>query len=223
MSLSTGGAAASTQGLINVWSISQWGAYFEEYNNVATSIIAPTLSATAGNGLNIGALANANSKAIEVTEGNSVNTKNSFVTGTSPAFYVQASFVLPVLNTVQNILLGFRIVQTYQATSLPTYTDYAGIGILSTLGEFNIQTQKTSGGEVDTDTTQAATAATLFTLKVLVSSAGVVTYQINGLAPTVTAAYTFTASTRVIPFIYLIQAAGAHGELDLVSYQCGLQ
>lgn len=222
MSASTGGVAAVTVNTTNVWSIAQWGAYFEQYNTVATSIIAPTLSATAGSCLNIGSLTGANAKIIEITEGNSVNTKNAFVTGTSPAFYVKASFKIPTLNTVQNLAVGFRKVQAYQGTSLPTYTDYALIGVLGTAGEFEIQTQVGSGGEVDTDTTQAATAATLFTLTVNVSAAGVVTYLINGLAPTVTAAYTFTAATTVIPMIYLAEASGAHGEADLISYQCGL-
>lgn len=223
MSANTGGVAVVTLAAINVWSYPQYGAYFEQHNTVATSIIAPTLSTTLGKGLNIGSLTGANAKIVEITEGNSVNSKNAFVIGTSPAFYVQATFSITTLNTVQNVALGFRKVQNYQETSLATYTDYALIGVLSTAGEFEIQTQITTGGETDTDTTQAAVAATNFTVKVLVSSGGVVTYTINGSAPTVTAAYTFTSALTVIPMIYCAAAAGAHGEVDLIAYQCGLQ
>jgi hypothetical protein len=218
----TGGVAVVTLNHTNLWAIPQWGAYFEAYNSVALQAIVPALSTTAGRGLNIDSATGANAASMEITEGNSVNSKNVFTTGSSAAFYVQAQINIAVLNTVQNICVGFREVGTYQA-ALASYSDYAAIGVLGTAGEFEIQTQKASGGETDTDTTQAATAATTFTLRVNVSSAGVVTYTINGAPPTVTAAYTFTASTKVIPFIYWLSASGAHGEMDLVSYQCGLQ
>jgi hypothetical protein len=225
MSANTGGVAVVTQGHINLWAFPQWGAYFEEYNNVALQVIAPALSATAGRGLNLDVATGANSAIIEITEGNNPNCKNAFTTGTSPAFYVKAGFNIATLANCLSLTVGFRAVQTYQATSLVTYTDYATIGVLNsgTAGEWQIQTQKASGGQTTTDTTQAATAATTFTLEVLVSSAGVVTYLINGSAPTVTAAFTFTASTNVIPFIQYYAASGGHSETDLVSYTCGLQ
>jgi hypothetical protein len=223
MSANTGGVAVVTQGHINLWAFPQWGAYFEAYNTVALQVIAPALSATAGQGLNLDSATDANSAIIEITEGNNVNSKNAFVTGTSPAFYVKAGFNINTLADVANVIVGFRAIQSYQATSLATYTDYATIGVHGAAGEIELQTQKASGGQTTTDTTQAISAGANFTVEVKVSSGGVVTYLLNGSAPTTVAAYTFTASTNVIPFIYYAAASGGHAEVDLVSYQCGLQ
>jgi hypothetical protein len=219
----TGGVAVVTIGHINLWSLPQYGAYFEEYNTVATQVIVPPLSATAGRGLNLDVMTGANSAGCEITEGNSVNSKNAFVTGTAAAFFVSATFNIATLADVAALYVGFRKVQTYQATLPGGYTDFAAIGVVGAAGEIELQTQTASGGVTTTDTTQAITAATNFTLKVLVSAGGVVTYQLNGSAPTVVAAYTFTASTTVVPYIIYTADAGGHDEVDLVAYSCGVQ
>lgn len=223
MSALTGGVAAVTINTTNVWSVPQWGASFEQYNTTVASAIAPTMSSTAGQGLNIDTIGGAASKIIEITEGNSVNCKNAFVIGTSAAFYVQATFNIATLADVTDFYVGFRKQQAYQATIPAGYTDYATIGVHSTAGEIQLQTQVGSGGNTVTDTTQAITAATNFTVRVNVSAAGVVTYQLNGSAPTTVAAYTFTSALTVIPFIIYSTPAGGHAEADFVNYRCGLQ
>ena len=226
-SANTGGAAVVTINHTNLWAFPQWGAYFEAYNTVALQVIVPALSTTALKGLNLDSATDANSAAIEITEGISLSAKNLFTIGTSPAFYVQATFSVATLADVTDLIVGFRAVSAYQATVFGAsgYTDYAFLGILGggTAGEFQIQTQVGSAANVVTDTTQKATAATNFTIRVNVSAAGVVTYLINGSAPTATAAYTFTSALQVIPCIYYQAASGGHAEADLVSYQCGLQ
>jgi hypothetical protein len=93
----------------------------------------------------------------------------------------------------------------------------------STSGEIQLQTQVGSGGNTVTDTTQAISAATTFSVQVNVSSGGVVTYLLNGSAPSTVAAYTFTSALTVVPYILYTTPAGGHAEVDLVSYQCGLQ
>jgi hypothetical protein len=223
MSASTGGVAAVTINTYNVWAEPQWSAAFECYNTTVSTAIAPSMSATAGNGLNIDTITGAAAKSIEITEGNTVNSKNAFVIGTSAAFYVKAGFNIATLADVADVYVGFRKVQTYQATIPAGYTDYATIGVHGATGEVELQTQIGSGGNVITDTTQAVTAATTFTVQVNVSAAGVVTYLLNGLAPTAVAAYTFTSALTVVPYIIYTTAAGGHAEMDLVSYQCGLQ
>jgi hypothetical protein len=223
MSASTGGVAAVTINTYNVWAEPQWSAAFEQYNTTVSSAIAPTMSGTAGQGLNIDTINGAASKTIEITEGNTVNSKNAFVVGTSPAFFVQAGFNINTLANVTDLYVGFRKVQTYQATVPAGYTDYATIGVHSTAGHIQLQTQAASGGNTVTDTTNLATAGTNFTLQVNVSAAGVVTYLINGAAPTVTAAYTLTGALTVVPYIVYSTPAGGHTEVDLVSYQCGFQ
>jgi|GEM_PF-1214149 hypothetical protein len=223
MSASTGGTAAVTINTANVWSIPQWGGYFEQYNTTVSSAIAPTLSTTAGNGLNIDTIGGAASKTIEITEGNSVNSKNAFVTGTSAAFYVQASFNVAIIADVTDLYVGFRKVQAYQATVPAGYTDYATMGVHGISGLLESQTQVGSGGNIITSSTQSITAATTFTIRVNVNAAGVVTYLINGAVPSASAAYTFTSASTVIPYIIYTTPAGGHAEVDLVNYQCGFQ
>jgi hypothetical protein len=223
MSASTGGVAAVTINTYNIWSVPQWGATFEQYNTTVSTAIAPSVSATLGRGLNIDTIGGGNAKSIEITEGNTVNAKNAFVIGTSPAFYVQATFNIATLADVADVYLGFRKVQTYQATIPAGYTDYATIGVHGAAGEIELQTQIGSGGNTITDTTNAITAATNFTVRVNVSATGVVTYLLNGVAPTTVAAYTFTSALTVVPYLIYTSAAGAHAEVDFVSYQCGLQ
>ena len=223
MSASTGGVAAVTINTYNIWAVPQWSASFEQYNTTVATNIAPVMSATAGNGLNIDNIGGAVSKTIEITEGNTVNSKNAFVIGTSAAFFVKAGFNVATLADVTDFYVGFRKVQTYQATVPAGYTDYATIGIHGTSGLIELQTQVGSGGNTITSTTQSATAATIFTVEVLVSGAGVVTYLLNGSTPTAVAAYTFTNALTVIPYIIYTTPAGGHAEADLVSYQCGFQ
>lgn len=222
MSASSGGVAAVTINTFNIWSVPQWGAQFEQYNTTVASAIAPTVSATAGQGINIDSIGAGNAKSIEITEGNTVNCKNAFVVGTSAAFFVQASFNIAVLADVADVYVGFRKVQTYQATIPAGYTDYATLGVHSTLGLVESQTQVGSGGNVLTTSGVTITAATNFSVRVNVSATGVVTYAING-SPATTTGYTFTNALTVVPYLLYTSAAGAHAEVDLVAYQCGLQ
>ena len=80
-----------------------------------------------------------------------------------------------------------------------------------------------AGGGVLTNTTDlwGGDAATK-TLKVLVSAAGVVTYTINGAAPTVTHAFTFDAADVVVPYIR-IEHSASPTEVNLISMKIGYQ
>ena len=82
------------------------------------------------------------------------------------------------------------------------------------------ETIKLHGGEVDT-TNNFADGAT-HTFSVLVSASGVVTYQIDGSAPTTTLAQTFDDGDVVIPFFYGIGAATGD-PVTLVSWFSGHQ
>lgn len=215
---------AVTINTFNQWMVN--GCYFEQYNTTTSTAAMPTMGTIANNGLNIDTITGASGKSIEITEGNSVAGKNAFVAGTSPAFFVRATFNINTLANVTELYVGFRKQQTYQAT-LPTgYTDYATIGVHGAAGLLQLQTQLASGGNVVTSTTNSVTAATNFTVQVNVSSAGVVTYLRdvvgNGplIAPTATAAYTFGAVT-VVPYI-IYTTVTSHTEVDLVNYTCGL-
>jgi hypothetical protein len=227
MNSSAGAAAAVTINTYNIWSFPAWGLYLEAYNNTTSTAVMPSLSATAGNGLNINTVLGATSKIIEFTEGNSVNSKNAFQPRTSAAFYVQASFSAATLSYITTMIVGFRKVQAYSATGLSSaaYTDFASIGVNGTAGLIETQTQIAGGGNTTTSTTQNITAATAVVFKVLVDANGNVTYTINGSSPTTYVAYQFGTSLTVIPWLYIGNsgAAGGPGEVDLISYQCGFQ
>lgn len=215
---------ATTINTLNQWMVN--GCYFEQYNTTASTAAVPIMGTIANNGINIDNINGAAAKSIEITEGNAVSIKNAFLAGTSPAFFVRATFNINTLANVTELYVGFRKVQTYQAT-LPTgYTDYATIGVHGAAGLLQLQTQLASGGNIVTSTTNSVTAATNFTVQVNVSAAGVVTYLRdvvgNGplIAPTATAAYTFGAVT-VVPYI-VYTTVTSHTEVDLVEYACGL-
>lgn len=217
---STGAAASTSQGDTNIWSVGS-GLLMECFNTISTTSANPVLSTTAAFGLNINNVVAKVSGGIELTEGALLNSKSQFVAQTSAAFYVQASFNVNTTASCTEFFVGFRKAQAYNAT-LTNYTDYATIGVHGTAAKLQIQSQIGSGGNVVTDTTQTITAVTTFTLRVNVSSAGVVTYLINGAAPSATAAYTFSA-LNVVPFIWYQTPAGGNAEANFISYQCGLQ
>lgn len=221
-------AAASigvvTQGHTNMWYID--GRYFEEFNTVATSVVAPSMGTILNNGLNIGALCNSTSKEIEITQGNSTAIKNCFVTRTSPSFFVRATFNINTIADVTELSVGFRKQASYTASPLSTYTDYAIIGVSGTSGHIQTQTGIAST-YVKTDTTNVATAATNFTIQVNIDGSGNVTYlwgNSNGalVAPTTVVAAQMGASLNFIPWIHYTVSGAAAAEVDLVSYACGL-
>lgn len=220
-------AAASiglvTQGHTNMWYID--GKYFEEFNTVATSQVAPSQGTILNNGLNIGSLCNAASKEIEITQGNNISIKNCFVTGTAAAFYVRATFNVNTIADITELSVGFRKQATYATSPLSTYTDYAVIGVSGTDGKIQTQTGIASV-YVETDTTNVATAATNFTVQVNIDASGNVTYlwaNANGplIAPTTVVAAAMGAGLNFIPWIHFTVSAAAAAEVDLVSYACG--
>lgn len=219
--------AAASIGVVTVNHTNAWqlgGKYFEQYNTVDIAQVAPDFGTKLNDGLNIGSLCDAAADEIEITQGNTIAIKNCFVTQTSPAFFVRATFNIATLADVTELSVGFRKVQTYATSPLSTYTDYAIIGVSGTAGHIKTQTGIASAYVV-TDTTNVATAATNFTVQVNIDASGNVTYlwgNANGLlvAPTVVAAAQMGASLNFIPWIHYT-VGGAAAEVDLVSYACG--
>jgi len=217
---------ATTINTYNEWLFAE-GAYVQQYNTTASTAAMPTMGTIANNGLNIDTINGAAAKTIELClGGNTAASKHAYLAGTSAAFFTRATFNINTLANVTSLYLGFRKVQTFQATVPAGYTDYATVGVSGAAGLLQIQTQLASGGNVATSTTNSVTAATNFTVQVNVSSAGVVTYLIdvlgNGplIAPSATAAYTFGAQ-RVVPYI-IYTTVTSHTEVDLTSWVCGL-
>lgn len=218
-SATTGAAPSGATGATNIMMM-QGGEIWEEFIlGAGQTIIAPRMSA---DGLLI-SLDLTNAEGAEYNPGARENTKYSYTIGTSPAFSFEATLTAADVSGCDPLFIGFRKVEANNAT-FADYTDYAAIGLSASDGaNIWLKTELNAGGATSTDTTDTWTDGQTKTLKVLVSAAGVVTYTIDGLAPTVTAAFTFDNGDVVIPFIRLTHAAAAPGEINWVSFKCGPQ
>jgi hypothetical protein len=116
--------------------------------------------------------------------------------------------------------VGFRKAAAYTA-NIDDYTDFAVLNVIS--GDIYIETADDNAATTSTDTTDNWADGASKTLEVYVSAAGVVTYKIDGVAPTTTAAFTFDNGDTVVPFFYFLHAADVAGSVLLESWECGLQ
>ncbi len=217
--LTTGAAPSGATGATNIMMM-QGGEVWEEFIlGAGQTIIAPRMGAT---GLLI-SLDLTNTEGAEYNPGPRNNTKYSYTIGTSAAFAFEAVLNAADVSGCDPLLIGFRKVEANNAT-FADYTDYASIGLSATDGaNIWLKTELNAGGQTSTDTTNAWTDGQSKTLKVLVSAAGVVTYTIAGVAPVVTAAFTFDTGDVVIPFVRLTHGAAAPGAINWVSLKCGPQ
>lgn len=142
-----------------------------------------------------------------------------FVVGTDPAFQfcVDANLVDVSEQTIMRI--GFRAVADSSGVPDPmnavfaNYDTYATIG--PNVGAITISTELDAAGITSTNTTDTASDGVSRNYCVKVSNAGVVTYTIDGAAPTVTAAFTLTSGYSVVPFVHYVHAA-AIGAGDMI-------
>jgi len=215
----TGAAPSGATGATNIMMM-QGGEIWEEFIlGAGQTIIAPRMGA---DGLLI-SLDQADDEGAEFNPGARNNTKYSYTIGTSPAFAFEAELTAADVSGCDPLIIGFRKVEANNAT-FADYTDYASIGLSATDGaNIWLLTELNAGGQTATDTTDTWLDTETKTLKVLVSAAGVVTYTIDGLAPTVTAAFTFDTGDVVIPFVRFLHATVAPGDINWVSFQCGPQ
>jgi hypothetical protein len=214
-----GGAATGAAGDNNVL-YSQFGQY--EWNVIGTqTILAPKMDAF---GLNLVQDAAVAGDGIELTNGVTSMCPYAFTVGSDAAFFMQGVFKVQDASGTNPLIIGFRKVQAFDA-SLANYTDFVSIGIVGTSNpnKIELQTQLATGGVTTTDTTQTVADGATTQFKISVSSAGVVTYQVNGAAPTVTAAFTFANGTVVIPFIRFTEAADLTTQASINLYECGFQ
>jgi len=143
-----------------------------------------------------------------------------FVVGTDPAFYFACTVTVPDVSATDDFAIGFRKAETYQA-DVDNYDEMAAFNIIS--GDIKTETIINGASTVTTDTTDNWTDGQSKTLKVLVSAAGVVTYQVDGSAPTTTAAFTFDNAEVVIPFVYMLNTSDLVGALTITAWDVGYQ
>lgn len=152
------------------------------------------------------------------------NSRHAFTIGTSPAFFFELRFRINDMDGAAPYVFGFRKVEANNAV-FGDYTDYATIGMIAASSATQVvtATELNSGGQTVTNTTDLwGGDGTTNTLTVLVSAAGVVTYLLNGVVPTVVAAFTFDAADVVVPFIRITHSASPTA-VNLVSMKIGYQ
>lgn len=216
----TGAAPAGTTGAVNLMSV-QGGEIMEQFiMGAGQTIIAPRMSTS---GLLV-SLDLTDNEGAEYNWGVRANSKHAYTVGTSPAFYLEWRFTLADVTGCDPVFVGFRKQEANNGT-FASYTDFAAIGVSEALNSalITISTRLNSGSVTNTNTTNAWTDGQTHTLRVNVSAAGVVTYLIDGAAPSVTAAFTFDNGDVVMPFFHGLHGTTAPGAWNWVSVKIGLQ
>jgi len=196
--------------------ISGNGNYFEYHILGTQTILYPTW--TLATGLNISMDATDND-GVEWTNGITSKSKCAFTVGTDGAFHFKVRFSIADVSGSDDCAIGFRKAEAYQA-NIDDYDEMAALNVIS--GAINIETILNAGATTTTDTTDTWADAETHVLEVYVSAAGVVTYKIDGAAPTTTAAFTFDDAEVVVPFFYLLNSSDLHGNIVLTAWECGL-
>ena len=207
-----GGAATGVEGDENVLCM---GSNMFEYHIIGTqTILAPVLAA---NGLAV-TMDETTGDGIELTQGILARSKQAMVIGTD-AFYLKCRAYIETVAECAELAVGFRKAEAYQAL-IDNYVDMAVLN--SIIGTITIETIVGGAATTSTSTTDTWADGESHTLEVYVSRGGVVTYKIDGVAPTVTAAFTFTDALTVVPFFHFLHG-GTPAAVVIRSWECGLQ
>jgi len=210
-----GGAATGTAGDENML---MWPGLTLEYHILGTqTIVFPSMTTT---GLDIGSLDQTANDGLELCPGINSDHDQRFVVGTDAPFYAEAKIKVADVSGTDDLAFGFRKVEAYQA-NIDDYDEMAVLNVIS--GDINIETILNGAATTTTDTTDNLADAGTVSLKVLVSAAGVVTYQIDGAAPTTTAAFTFDDAEVLVPFLYFLQDTDIAGTVELIHWEAGHQ
>ncbi len=217
----TGGVPTGVTGDINLMYL-QDGCLMEQFIlGGGQTILAPRMTA---NGCDI-ALDQTATEGAEYNFGARANAKHAYTIGTSAAFFIEATVYVTDYSGCSPLMFGFRKVEANNAT-FADYTDYAAIGINQATSSANatILDELNGTGQTATDTTDALAAEpNSFSVKVLVSSTGVTTFEVDGSAASAAPSYTFDTADVVMPFIHFIQGADLSGEISLQNLKIGFQ
>ena len=210
-----GGAATGATGDENYLTV---GNETFEYHilGAGQTILYPQKAAT---GLDIG-MDQTNDEGVEIGNGIVDGMPCSFTVGTDAAFHAKCKFSIADVSGTDDCAFGFRKAEDYQA-NVDDYDEMACLNVIS--GDIKIETILNNGTTSTTDTTDNWADAGTHTLEVYVSSTGVVTYKIDGAAPTTTATFTFDTGEVVVPFLFFLNAADLAGAVVLKEWDVAFQ
>ena len=187
-----------------------------EYHILGTqTILYPTW--TLGTGINFLFDATADD-GHEITNGIRATDPLAFVVGQDGAFHMKVKFSVADISGTDDLVVGFRKAEAYQA-NVDDYDEMAAFQIVDTV--INTHLILNAAATHVTDTTDAAADGTAVTLGVHVSAAGVVTFTIDGAAPTVTHAFTFDDAEVVVPFFFFLNHTDLAGNVIITDWEVG--
>jgi hypothetical protein len=144
-----------------------------------------------------------------------------FIVGKDAAFYMEIDVSVADVSGTDDFAFGFRRAEAPRA-NVDDYLDAAAFNVIS--GDVYIETILNNAATSATDTTDNFADGERHAFKVLVSAAGVVTFQhdiaASGTfaAPTVTATYTFDDGDPVVPFAYFLNASDLAGVVGVYKF-----
>lgn len=168
----------------------------------------------------------ADGEGVEIVEGdhNVGGTRTNFTIGTD-AFYLKVKIYLTDSSGIEDLWVGFRLLETFQA-AVNTYNSFAMIGgVKETVDlDFKTETYFNAGSLITTDLTETNWAdTTAHELGIYVSAAKAVTYTVDGVAASGAAGFTWTDLDIVVPFLYFEHNTDIAQLTFLQSWECGLQ
>ena len=211
---SDGTVTSGATGEVNIMNLGE-NQFEYAIKGAGQTITTPPLTAV---GLNV-ALDLTADEGIEVTQGILSKSKQAFVAGTD-ACYAKLQFKITDVSGTDDCAFGFRKAEAYQA-NVDDYDEMAALNVIS--GDIKIETILNNGATTTTDTTDNWADLATHTLEVYVAANRAVTYKIDGVDPTATAAFSFDNAEVIVPFFFFLHDAVAPGAVELISWEVGLQ
>jgi hypothetical protein len=152
-----------------------------------------------------------------------------FIIGKSPAFYFLCKLQIGLGLGLDHLMVGLRRAGPHLATHTDIQ-DYATFGLSTAADPMAVKLLTgLNGTDTNTDTTQTVAGATAVQFKILVSAAGVVTFQhdiaLPGTlaAPTATVGLTLDNGDPVIPFARFLNNATFAENVIIHKWEAGFQ
>ena len=150
--------------------------------------------------------------------------KDYFTVGTSPAFFFKVKFSIADVSGIDDLRCGFAKVEAHNADP-DALDELATMAVMA--GDIKTQTIINGASTVATDLTAPSSGdwadGATHTFKIMVSAAGVVTYELDDTTPTGAVAYTFDNGEVVTPYWFHRHDSDVGGAVIWQTFEFGLQ
>ena len=140
------------------------------------------------------------------------------------AFFCEMRWSVADVDGADEMSFGFRKVEPFQA-NIDDYDEMACLNSIS--GDIKSETILNNGTTTATDLTAPSSGdwadGATHTVKVKVSAAGAVTYELDGTAPTGAVAFSFDVGEIVTPFFFYLNDSNVAGAVVLQELKHGRQ